>query len=115
MLRGKKKPSERIIIGVIVFALLVVFAGYIIYINRNCKRILEDVAKAEFITYEGEFIHDDYQKDSFYHNIYISRMMQAIRSGCNCRILEICTIRMRVIRKFLQDCVQEQLYIAKTV
>jgi len=72
IIHGRKRPVAKIVISVIVFTLVIVFAVYIIQVNRNCDRILEDIAKAEFVTYEGEFIHDDYQKDSFYHNVYIT-------------------------------------------
>lgn len=71
LIHARKKIVEKIIIGAIVFSLVIVFTAYIIQVNRNCDRILEDISKTEFITYEGKFIHDDYQKDSYYHNVYI--------------------------------------------
>lgn len=71
-IHGRKKPVVKFLIGVIVCALIIVLAAYIIQVSRHCNRILEDIAKAEFVTYEGKLIHDDYQKDSFYHNVYIT-------------------------------------------
>jgi hypothetical protein len=30
-----------------------------------------DIRNQQYLVYEGEFTHDDFQKDSFYHNIHI--------------------------------------------
>lgn len=72
LIHRRKKPAEIIVIGVIIFVFVVVFAVYIIQANRHCDMIRKDIANAGYVTYVGEFLHDDYQKDSYYHNVYIT-------------------------------------------
>lgn len=68
----KTSFSNKIVICLIAITLCVVFILYIVNSNRFVEKLKYDIANAEFVTYNGEYTHDDYQKDSFYHNVYIS-------------------------------------------
>lgn len=67
----KKTVFDRIIILAIAATLCTAFAGYLIQYNTYRTNIHRDIACNATVTYHGEFTHDDYQKDSFYHNVYI--------------------------------------------
>ena len=62
----KNSIINKIIILAIAVTLCAAFAGYLIQYNTY-----RDIACNATVTYHGEFTHDDYQKDSFYHNVYI--------------------------------------------
>lgn len=68
-----KKSSiiNKIIILAIAVTLCATFAGYLIQYNTYRTNIHRDIACNATVTYHGEFTHDNYQKDSFYHNVYI--------------------------------------------
>ena len=67
----KKTVFDKIIILAIAATLCAAFAGYLIQYNTYRTNIHRDIACDATVTYHGEFTHDDYQKDSFYHNVYI--------------------------------------------
>jgi hypothetical protein len=67
----KKTVFNKIIILAIAVTLCAAFAGYLIQYNTYRTNIHRDIACNATVTYHGEFTHDDYQKDSFYHNVYI--------------------------------------------
>lgn len=67
----KKTVFDKIIILAIAVTLCAAFAGYRIQYNTYRTNIHRDIAGNATVTYHGEFTHDDYQKDSFYHNVYI--------------------------------------------
>ena len=67
----KKTVFDKIIILAIAATLCTAFAGHLIQYNTYRTNIHRDIACDATVTYHGEFTHDDYQKDSFYHNVYI--------------------------------------------
>lgn len=67
----KKTVFDKIIILAIAATLCTAFAGYLIQYNTCRDNIRLDMDDNATVTYHGEFAHDDYQKDSFYHNVYI--------------------------------------------
>ena len=67
----KNSIINKIIILAIAVTLCAAFAGYLIQYNTYRTNIHRDIACNATVTYHGEFTHDDYQKDSFYHNVYI--------------------------------------------
>ena len=67
----KNSIINKIIILAIAVTLCAAFAGYRIQYNTYRTNIHRDIACNATVTYHGEFTHDDYQKDSFYHNVYI--------------------------------------------
>ena len=67
----KKTVFDKIIILAIAAALCAAFAGYLIHYNTCRDNIRLDMGDNATVTYHGEFTHDNYQKDSFYHNVYI--------------------------------------------
>lgn len=66
--------SNKIVIWSIIVALCIAFIGYVIYSNSYISKLYSDMENNETITYFGEYTHDDYQKDSFYHNVQIEEM-----------------------------------------
>ena len=68
----KAGTSNKIVIVLIALVLCVVCVVYLIYCHKSQAKLQNDIANAEFVTYQGEFVHDDYQRDSFYHNIIIT-------------------------------------------
>ena len=68
----KASKSNRVCICLIVLAFLVTSCAFLIQDCSYQKAISADIHQECFITYHGEFTHDDYQKDSFYHNISIT-------------------------------------------
>ncbi len=67
----KNSIINKIIILAIAVTLCAAFAGYLIQYNTYRTNIHRDIACDATVSYHGEFTHDDYQKDSFYHNVYI--------------------------------------------
>ena len=67
----KKTVFDKIIILAIAATLCTAFAGYLIQYNTCRDNIRLDMDDNATVTYHGEFTHDNYQKDSFYHNVYI--------------------------------------------
>ncbi len=67
----KKTVFVKIIILAIAATLCTAFAGYLIQYNTCRDNIRLDMDDNATVTYHGEFTHDNYQKDSFYHNVYI--------------------------------------------
>lgn len=67
----KATLSNKIVIILIVLVLCAVFGGYIYFSNKNQEAIKSDILNGDFVEYNGEYTHDNYQKDSFYHNVYI--------------------------------------------
>ena len=67
----KNSIINKIIILAIAVTLCAAFAGYLIQYNTYRTNIHRDIACNATVTYHGQFTHDDYQKDSFYHNVYI--------------------------------------------
>lgn len=62
---------EKIVILLIILILIIVFLSYIIFGQIYKNSITSDIFNEDFVIYNGRYIHDDYQKDSFYHNLYI--------------------------------------------
>lgn len=67
----KLSRSNKWIALVIVLVLCGVFTAYQITAKQYQNAILQDIAEQDTVSYTGEYVHDDYQKDSFYHNVYI--------------------------------------------
>ena len=67
----KNSIINKIIILAIAVTLCAAFAGYLIQYNTCRDNIRLDMDDNATVTYHGEFAHDDYQKESFYHNVYI--------------------------------------------
>lgn len=65
------KKADKIIFCTIFVALMVAAAAYFIHYSNYRQKIMTDINKEEFVEFHGEFTHDDYQKDSFYHNVYL--------------------------------------------
>ena len=72
VLRFKKEALlNRIIMCSVVLVLFVVFGVYLITNYRYQVALQSDLDHGSFVTYTGSFVHDDHQRDSFYHNITI--------------------------------------------
>lgn len=67
----KTSASNKIVMWLVLVAFVVSFCGYILYSESYVKKIQSDLKNGEVLSYNGEYSHDDYQKDSFYHNVYI--------------------------------------------
>ena len=67
----RMKHLDRIIVFMVVFSFTVIFILYLCHNNNYRNNLMTDINQESFVEFYGEFIHDDYQKDSFYHNIYI--------------------------------------------
>lgn len=67
----KMKPVTKVLACAIIVLFIVIFVAYIVCNNNYQSRIIADINNSSFVTYCGEFVHDNYQKDSFYHNVYI--------------------------------------------
>ena len=65
------KLVDKIIIGTILLGLVATAAAYLIHYGNYRQKIIADITQEEFVEFRGEFTHDDYQKDSFYHNIHL--------------------------------------------
>jgi heme/copper-type cytochrome/quinol oxidase subunit 4 len=78
----KEKVLNRIIMASFVGVICVAFGLYC-FIHYQYKQAIEnDIEQCSFVTYSGDFVHDDYQRDSFYHNLMIAPQMdtaQALR------------------------------------
>lgn len=64
--------SNKVTITLIIVALCVVYIGYLVFTTNYQKAITRDMSQGAFETYIGDYTHDDYQKDSFWHNVYIT-------------------------------------------
>lgn len=70
--KGKKTPViSKVIACAVILIFMVVGVAYIAQVKTQNGKIQNDISNAQYVTYEGTFVHDDYQKDSFYHNVYI--------------------------------------------
>lgn len=67
----KAKVSDKITICIIVVNLVVICTMYFLNHDHYQQCIINDMSTGEFVEFYGEFTHDDYQKDSFYHNVCI--------------------------------------------
>ena len=68
---GKTKKMDKIIsILVVVILILCIPVNAVIKENQS-RMMMCDNKNIDYIYYSGAFTHDDYQKDSFYHNVYI--------------------------------------------
>lgn len=68
----KEKTLNRIIMVSFVGVLCVVFGLYCFFHYQYKQAIEKDIEQCSFGTYSGDFVHDDYQRDSFYHNLVIA-------------------------------------------
>ena len=67
----KETVTNRIIMCSIVIVMFVVFGFSLISGYRDQAALRSDMEQDAFVTYTGTFIHDNYQKDSFYHNVTV--------------------------------------------
>lgn len=67
----KAKQIDRIIICCILFVFCGAFIGTLITNHHYRAALQADMDTCAFITYSGQMVHDDYQKDSFYHRVTI--------------------------------------------
>lgn len=71
-LRFKKEALlNRIIMCNVVFVVFVAFGVYLITNYRYHQALQLDIYQGSLVTYTGNFVHGDYQRDSFYHNVTI--------------------------------------------
>lgn len=71
-LRFKKEGRmDKIIICCTAFILFVSFGIALFATSKYRKALQSDMDDASFVTYTGEFFHDNYQRDSFYHTVTI--------------------------------------------
>lgn len=68
---GRQFKEHKTIITIIFAVFLVCYLGCLINYLVSIRRINSDISEEKYIRYEGSFSHDNYQKDSFYHNLYI--------------------------------------------
>ncbi len=73
-LRHRKvlKKSDKICALAVLLVFSAAICVYWIHVTKFEKAIVTDIKQEGFVTYRGEFFHDDYQRDSFYHNVYIT-------------------------------------------
>lgn len=64
-------PRNKFLICSFLVVLTVIFAAYSIKHYHYCQDIRHDLEQESFLAYTGEFVHEDYQKDSFYHTVTI--------------------------------------------
>lgn len=67
----RSSTGIRVLMVLISVILLVIFIAYIINFQIQIDNIEFDISNGKFSVYTGNYIHDNYQKDSFYHNLYI--------------------------------------------
>ena len=68
---NKATRIDKVITLSVILVLLFVFIMYHINCEKNINNIKKDLASDDYIIYIGEYTHDNYQKDSFYHNVYV--------------------------------------------
>lgn len=68
----KAKRFDKIIMVCVIIAFCVVFCVYTFFYNTFKQNVTKDISTNEFVSYTGEFTHDDYQKDSFFHDVFIN-------------------------------------------
>ena len=56
----------------VIFIIALALIGFAFQYNYTTDAIHADIQEKDFVYYHGDFIHDNYQKDSFYHYIYIT-------------------------------------------
>ncbi len=66
-----KATTNKLIMYIVIAILVLSFIGYIIYYWVYTSNIEKDIEDKNYVVYSGTFTHDNFQKDSFYHNIYI--------------------------------------------
>lgn len=67
----KASATNKILIISIISLFSILFVVNIVHGKLYNNKILSDISDEGYIYYSGEYIHDDYQKDSFWHNLYI--------------------------------------------
>ena len=63
--------SNRVIMCAVPIVILSFFVVYLVHGNIYKNKIEADISEQSFVTYQGSFTHDDYQKGSFYHNVHM--------------------------------------------
>lgn len=67
----KHSISDKYVLFAIETVFVVILILHTVFTIENYKNIKSDKESNDYILYSGEIFHDDYQKDSFYHNVYI--------------------------------------------
>lgn len=67
----KISTSDKIVVYIVVFVIICVFVAFLINAVVYKNNIYSDIFENRYVVYQGEIYHDNYQKDSFYHNVYI--------------------------------------------
>ncbi len=62
---------NKVIFTLIICIFCVAILLYVINWNVFQNKLNVDIANQQYISYIGEFTHDNYQKDSYYHNVYL--------------------------------------------
>ncbi len=76
----KEKLLDKIIICCIFVVFLGAFIGMLISSHQHQTALQTDIDTCSFITYHGQMVHEDYQRDSFYHTVTIdSEGMSSIK------------------------------------
>lgn len=65
----KTNYSNKVVVCAILIVLCAALPLYVLTCNTYQKAIMEDIANCTYVTYCGEYFHDNYQKDSFYHDV----------------------------------------------
>lgn len=76
----REKVLNRIIMVSFVGVLCVVFGLYSFFHYQYKQTIDKDIEQCSFVTYSGDFVHDDYQRNSFYHNLIIAPEKDSART-----------------------------------
>ena len=58
-------------VSIIEVVLIVILIFHVFYSIKHYNDITSDMIRNDYVVYQGEIFHDNYQKDSFYHNVYI--------------------------------------------
>ena len=67
----KTSLSDKVVFCGIALLVIGVFIAFQINSARYINNIRSDILEGGYVIYQGEIVHDNYQKDSFYHNVYI--------------------------------------------
>ena len=62
---------DKLIICTIILFLVAVLLVFLFVSNSYQTALKADMDTLDFVIYSGKYTHDNYEKDSFYHNIYI--------------------------------------------
>ena len=76
----REKVLNRIIMVSFVGVLCVVFGLYCFFHYQYKQTIEKDIEQCSFVAYSGDFVHDDYQRNSFYHNLIIAPETDSART-----------------------------------